>query len=129
MNPVNDESKTTGINEDAGSAEVPGARVVVDAGIVDSGNSATVVGTDVNDSVGRDTTEKFAVEERNTGGKEARKQEGDEARQRTTGNKEAQKGGAKAEDEITKRQKTKAASRKNALGGNTRKKLRQGTVK
>ena len=75
VNPDNDESKTTGINEDTGVAEVPGARATVDEGIADSGNSAIVVGTGVTDSVGRDTTEKFAVKEQSTGGKEARKQE------------------------------------------------------
>jgi hypothetical protein len=47
----------------------------VDEGIVDSGNSATALGTDGTDPVGKDTTGKFAVKERSTGGKEVRKQE------------------------------------------------------
>ena len=75
VNPVNDESKTTDINEDTEIAEVPGARVTVEEGIVDSGNSATAVGADGTDPVGKDTTGKFAVKERSTGGKEVRKQE------------------------------------------------------
>ena len=42
-------------------AEVPGARVIVDEGIIDSGNSATAVGADGTDPVGKDTTGKIAV--------------------------------------------------------------------